>query len=105
MNKPEEKALEEMVKQAMPASRPRSGKNARRLELVECAIRAQSYGRLALIPFAGLIYGPLAFYSYSKSRLLAASGWHPGRVQAVAGGVLGFLGFAASVVWMIITLS
>lgn len=89
-----------MIAEAMPARRPRSGKNARRLELVEASLRAHSYGMRALIPFAGLIYGPMAFYAYAKSRLLAASGWNPGRWQAILGGVFGFLGFAASIGWL-----
>jgi len=97
--------LELLVRQSRPDSRPRAGKNARRHELVQCAMQALSFGRLALIPFAGLVFGPLAFYNYSKSRLLATAGWYPGRGQALVGGVLGFLGFAASVIWLVLALA
>lgn len=100
MKKKDDQELQEMLAQAMPAQRPRSGKNARRMELIETCIRAESYGARALIPFAGLIYGPLAFYSYAKCRLLAASGWNPGRWQAIMAGVYGFVGFGASLGWL-----
>ena len=100
MKKKVEEDLLTMAAEAMPARRPRSGRNVRRPELVESSLRAHSYGMTALIPFAGLIYGPMAFYAYAKSRLLAASGWNPGRGQAIIGGVFGFLGFAASIGWL-----
>lgn len=57
-----------------------------------------------MIPLAGLVLGPMAFYRYVQSRLLRGLRRNPGGRHALAGGILGVIGFQASVFWLVILL-
>lgn len=65
--------------------------------------RALKFGYWSLIPFLGIAFGPLAFDAYIRSRLERAMGHNPGWLHALVGGILGVIGFLASVGWVAVT--
>ncbi|MGB0578981.1 MAG: hypothetical protein ACPGVU_04695 [Limisphaerales bacterium] len=72
----------------------------RSVRMIQASIDAHRYGILSLIPFIGLSAGPVAFYRYVQSRLLRGLRRNPGGWHALAGGILGIIGFQASVFWI-----
>ena len=72
----------------------------RSVRMIQASIDAHRYGILSLIPLIGLSAGPVAFYRYVQSRLLRGMRRNPGGWHALAGGIMGIIGFQASVFWI-----
>ena len=81
-----------------------SGRGAARdLRMLMYSHKALRDGYLSLIPYVGFVFGPKAFESYIRSRLESGMRDNPVRWHALAGGVLGVIGFLASGGWIALT--
>ena len=77
---------------------------ARDLRTLVYSHKALRNGYLALLPYVGLAFGPMAFTAYIRSRLESGMTDNPGGWHALAGAILGVIGFLASGGWFVVTL-
>jgi hypothetical protein len=71
-----------------------------RVVMITQSLRALSLGCWAMLPFVGIICGPLALNAFRRARSLRGHDDNPAGRQAMCGGLRGVLGLMNSCAWI-----